>query len=32
MISRPSPSAIPFQLALVRPHATLRSFRRMEGS
>ena len=28
-ISRPSPSAIPFLLALVRPHATLHSFRCM---
>ncbi len=32
VISRPSPSAIPFRLAMVRAHATLSSFRRMEGS
>ena len=30
--SRLSPSAIPFQPALPRSHATLPSFRRMEGS
>lgn len=32
VISRLYPSAIPLLLALPRPHATLRSFRRMEGS